>query len=248
MQPGVLGELLSQGFADERFCALDQTKAATKPVPPARPDGSLRHRLRRRRRHAAPKPRDNEGLSTTHLTTADRWGNVVTYTLTIEQTGGSALTVPGRGLPAQQRADRLRPRRRPSADAPNAPGRGKRPRSSMSPTIVTDSTAGRCSPLGSPGGSTIITTVLQVLLNRLDFGMSLPQAVAAPRASQRNTADVQAEPAFDRTGLAALRAHLRRPAGAGRDRRRHRHRASATAAGWSRWPSRCAAAAVTPGW
>jgi gamma-glutamyltranspeptidase/glutathione hydrolase len=45
--------------------------------------------------------------------------------------------------------------------------------------------------------------VLQVLLNKLDFGMSLPQAVAAPRASQRSTKDVQAEPGFDRTALAA---------------------------------------------
>ena len=50
--------------------------------------------------------------------------------------------------------------------------------------------------LGSPGGSTIITTVLQVLMNRLDLGMSLPKAVAAPRASQRNTANVTAEQAF----------------------------------------------------
>jgi gamma-glutamyltranspeptidase/glutathione hydrolase len=72
----------------------------------------------------------------------------------------------------------------------------------MAPTIVSDH--GRpVLATGSPGGSTIITTVLQVLLNRLDFGMSLPNAVAAPRASQRNTKDVQAEPAFDRTGLAA---------------------------------------------
>jgi gamma-glutamyltranspeptidase / glutathione hydrolase len=47
-----------------------------------------------------------------------------------------------------------------------------------------------------PGGSTIITTVFQILLNRIDFGMTLPEAVAAPRASQRNTAAVQAEPAF----------------------------------------------------
>jgi gamma-glutamyltranspeptidase/glutathione hydrolase len=70
----------------------------------------------------------------------------------------------------------------------------------MSPTIVTRH--GKVVlATGSPGGSTIITTVLQVLLNRFDFGMTLPQAVAAPRASQRNTKDVQAEPAFDRTGL-----------------------------------------------
>ena len=70
---------------------------------------------------------------------------------------------------------------------PNSVAGGKRPRSSMSPTIVTQ--AGR--PLltvGSPGGSMIITTVLQLLLDRLDAGMSLPQAIADPRASQRNGA------------------------------------------------------------
>ena len=50
--------------------------------------------------------------------------------------------------------------------------------------------------LGSPGGATIITTVLQMLVNHVDFGMSLPEAVAAPRASQRNAATTPAEPAF----------------------------------------------------
>ena len=200
MQPGVLNRLLSQGFADERFCALDQTKAATKPVPAGNPDGRYDTDCDGAVDTRRAATRDNEGLSTTHLTTADRWGNVVTYTLTIEQTGGSALTVPGRGFLLNNELTDfdLVPT---SADAPNAPGPGKRPRSSMSPTIVSDH--GRpVLATGSPGGSTIITTVLQVLLNRLDFGMSLPQAVAAPRASQRNTKDVQAEAAFDRTGLA----------------------------------------------
>jgi gamma-glutamyltranspeptidase/glutathione hydrolase len=65
----------------------------------------------------------------------------------------------------------------------------------MAPTLVTQ--AGR--PLltvGSPGGSTIITTVLQLLFDRIDRGMSIEQAIAAPRASQRNTASVTAEQAF----------------------------------------------------
>ncbi|MDQ1602064.1 MAG: gamma-glutamyltranspeptidase / glutathione hydrolase [Actinomycetota bacterium] len=200
MQPGVLGQLTSQGFADERFCSLDQTKAATKPVPAGTPDGSYDTNCDGVPDQSAAVA-DHEGLSTSHLTTADRWGNVVTYTLTIEQTGGSALTVPGRGFLLNNELTDfdLAPA---SPTAPNAPGGGKRPRSSMSPTIVTDH--GRpVLATGSPGGSTIITTVLQVLIDRLDFGMSLPQAVAAPRASQRNTADVQAEPAFDRAGLSA---------------------------------------------
>ena len=49
---------------------------------------------------------------------------------------------------------------------------------------------------GTPGGSTIITTVLQILLERFDLGKTLPQAIAAPRAAQRNGPTTQAEPAF----------------------------------------------------
>jgi gamma-glutamyltranspeptidase/glutathione hydrolase len=72
----------------------------------------------------------------------------------------------------------------------------------MSPTIVTD--GGR--PLltvGSPGGSMIITTVLQLLLDRIDAGMTLPDAISDPRASQRNGATTLAEPAFRASPLAA---------------------------------------------
>lgn len=67
----------------------------------------------------------------------------------------------------------------------------------MSPTIVLKGGEPWLA-LGSPGGSTIITTVLQVLLNRVDLGMSLPEAIAAPRASQQNTPDVEAERSFIR--------------------------------------------------
>jgi gamma-glutamyltranspeptidase/glutathione hydrolase len=65
----------------------------------------------------------------------------------------------------------------------------------MSPTIVMKN-GDPLLALGSPGGSMIITTVLQTLLNRFDFGMTLPQAIAAPRASQRNTAQTTAEQPF----------------------------------------------------
>jgi gamma-glutamyltranspeptidase/glutathione hydrolase len=65
----------------------------------------------------------------------------------------------------------------------------------MAPTIVL-SQGKPFLATGSPGGSMIITTVFQILLNRIDFGMTLPEAIAAARASQRNTATVQAEPAF----------------------------------------------------
>jgi gamma-glutamyltranspeptidase / glutathione hydrolase len=139
-----------------------------------------------------------EGPSTTHLTVSDKWGNVVSYTFTIEQTGGSAITVPNHGFILNNELTDFEP----VAGLANSPDGGKRPRSSMSPTIVT-SEGDPILALGSPGGSTIITTVLQVLVNDLDFGMTLPQAIAAPRASQRNTATTSAEPAFLQTPEAA---------------------------------------------
>jgi len=83
----------------------------------------------------------------------------------------------------------------PSETDPNSVEPGKRPRSSMSPTIVLDDGDVRF-VVGSPGGSTIITTVVQVLMNRIDLGMTLPEAVAAPRATQRNTVATLAEADF----------------------------------------------------
>ncbi len=210
MEPGVLGQLLSQPFADERFCQLDPTKAAAKPVAAGTADGNYDTDCNGTDDTAPFRASGTEGLSTTHLTTADRWGNVVSYTLTIEQTGGSGITVPGRGFLLNNELTDFSSD--PAAGDPNAPGGGKRPRSSMSPTIVLDGKTPVLA-LGSPGGSTIITTVLQVLLNRLDFGMSLPAAIGAPRASQRNTTSVQAEPAFDTSELTKFGHTFSEPAG-----------------------------------
>ena len=123
----------------------------------------------------------------------DKRGNVVAYTLTIEQTGGSGIVVPRRGFLLNNELTDFSAVY--DADDPNRIEGGKRPRSSMSPTIVLKDRRPVLA-LGSPGGSTIITTVLQILLNRLALGMSLPAALAAPRASQRNTATVTAEQAF----------------------------------------------------
>jgi gamma-glutamyltranspeptidase/glutathione hydrolase len=200
---GVLNELLSKGFAKERFCRIDPAHALTKPVAPGVPDGTYTGCA------AAPAATsDTAEHGTTNLTVADRWGNVVEYTLTIEQTGGNAMVVPGRGfLLNNELTDFNFTPTQGTAPDPNLPAPGKRPRSSMSPTILLKN--GRpFLATGSPGGSTIITTVLQTLVNRLDLKMSLPDAIAAPRATQRNTAAVQAEPAFlalpEAAALAAL--------------------------------------------
>jgi gamma-glutamyltranspeptidase / glutathione hydrolase len=164
--------LLSDSFAAERR-ALITDRAANAVVPPG-------------------DPTDNEGKSTTHLTVADRHGMVVSYTFTIESTGGNGIVVPGWGFLLNNELTDF------NYDDPshvNAPAGGKRPRSSMSPTIITRH--GRpYLAVGSPGGATIITTVLQILIDRLDLARSLPEAIAAPRVSQRNAVRSAAEPAF----------------------------------------------------
>jgi gamma-glutamyltranspeptidase / glutathione hydrolase len=188
----LLRELLDDGYAAERACQIDPAVALTKPVAPGNPDGQYGGCAT-----AAAGAEGNPGQSTTNLTVADRWGNVVEYTLTIEQTGGNAMVVPGRGFLLNNELTDFTFIQAPGAPPdPNLPAPNKRPRSSMSPTIVLDGHGKPFVALGSPGGATIITTVLQSLVNRIDLGMTLPEAMAAPRASQRNSATPQAEPAF----------------------------------------------------
>ncbi|MFK0025759.1 gamma-glutamyltransferase [Streptomyces sp. NPDC090798] len=183
-------ELLSQKYADSRACLIKDDAVLTSPLAPGDP-----------RRPAAcstggtAAPTTYEGENTTHLTVADKWGNVVSYTLTIEQTGGSGITVPGRGfLLNNELTDFSFTPANPAVHDPNLPGPGKRPRSSISPTIVLDRHSQPVVALGSPGGATIITTVLQTLTEFLDRGLPLVDAIAAPRASQRNAAQTELEP------------------------------------------------------
>ncbi|MFD7433016.1 gamma-glutamyltransferase [Streptomyces sp. NPDC059861] len=183
-------ELLSQRYADSRACLIKDDAVLTSPVAPGDPRNPAACAT-----GGTPAPTTYEGDSTTHLTTADRWGNVVSYTLTIEQTGGSGITVPGRGfLLNNELTDFSFTPANPAVPDPNLPGPGKRPRSSMSPTIVLDGHGRPVVALGSPGGATIITTVLQTLTGFLDRGLPLVDAIAAPRASQRNAAQTELEP------------------------------------------------------
>ena len=183
--------LLDPAYAATRSCLITRT-ALTSPVAPGNPYAPYGG-------CGSTGPQgtpDHEGTNTNHLVVADKWGNVVSYTNTIEQLAGTGMTVPGRGfLLNNEMTDFDFAPATPGAYDPNLPAPGKRPRSSMSPTIVLQD--GHFDfAIGSPGGSTIITTVLQVLIDHVDFGMSLPDAIAAPRASQRNTATTLAEPAF----------------------------------------------------
>jgi gamma-glutamyltranspeptidase/glutathione hydrolase len=183
-------QLLSKAFGASRACQIDPAKAGKSPAAPGNPysPGTCAATT-------AASTSDQEN-HTNHFVVSDRWGNVVSYTNTIEELGGSGIVVPGRGfLLNNELTDFNFAPTQGTAPDPNLPAAGKRPRSSMSPTIVLRDGKPFLA-LGAPGGSTIITTVLQILLDRIDFGMSLPDAIAAPRASQRNSATTTAEPAF----------------------------------------------------
>ena len=183
-----LAGLLSDSFAAERR-ALITDRAATSPVAPGDPYDNQKGGGKGAHASATiSHPRQ----STTHLVVSDSKGNVVSYTFTIESTGGNAVVVPGYGFLLN---NELTDFNYDSLTHPNHADGDKRPRSSMSPTIITRD--GRpFMAVGSPGGSTIPGTVLQVLLERLDLGSTLPEAIARPRAVQRNGATTTAEPAF----------------------------------------------------
>jgi gamma-glutamyltranspeptidase/glutathione hydrolase len=135
---------------------------------------------------AAPPPR-RESVNTTHLSVADRHGGLVALTTTLNFAYGNGVTVPGAGFLLNNEMD----------DFTVAPGRpnsfglvqgeanaitpGRRPLSSMAPTLVFRPDGTPWLATGSPGGSRIITTVAQVLLQRIVWGSNLATAVAAPR-------------------------------------------------------------------
>ncbi|WP_208276855.1 gamma-glutamyltransferase [Massilia oculi] len=192
--------LLSKKYAAERRALIDPRKAAPGAVAAGDPyryqdDPSIPLRTQ----PAAAIKLAPESAHTTHLTVSDKDGNVVAYTFTIESWGGSGIVVPGYGFLLNNELtdfdfDTTGPH-------PNVPEAGKRPRSSMAPTIALKGGKPAFS-IGSPGGSTIITTVLQTIVNHVDFGMPMDQALDAPRISQRNAAETSVEPGFARSAQA----------------------------------------------
>jgi len=189
--------LLDPKFAATRRCLVHQT-ALTSPVAPGDPFPPYQKCTSQ----GAPAATGNEGMHTNNIVTADKWGDVVGYTNTINFFGGSGETVPGYGflLNNEMTDFDFAP---PAAGAydPNLPAGGKQPRSSMGPAIALKNGTPAFT-VGAAGGSTIPTTILQIILNHVDFGMSLPAALAAPRVSQRNSATSLAEPAFYNSALA----------------------------------------------
>jgi len=145
----------------------------------------------------------SEGVHTTHYSVVDRWGNVVAVTTTINSYFGSMVAVDGAGFFLNNEMDDFSAK----PGAPNQFGLlgskansiqpGKRMLSSMTPTIVLKN-GKPFLVLGSPGGSTIITSVLQVILNVIDFGMNIQEAVDSPRIHHQWYPD---QIFFERRGL-----------------------------------------------
>jgi gamma-glutamyltranspeptidase/glutathione hydrolase len=127
------------------------------------------------------------GTNTTHISVVDRDGGLVATTTTLNTAYGNGISVPGAGFLLNNEMDDFTAK--PGAanayglrqGEQNAIAPGKRPLSSMTPTLVFTPAGEPLLATGSPGGSRIITTVLQVLLNRLVHGLNLASAVAAPR-------------------------------------------------------------------
>ncbi|MCC4271825.1 gamma-glutamyltransferase [Marinobacter nauticus] len=160
--------LTSKGYADQLRASIKADKA--------RPAGEI----------APGKPGPRESPETTHFSVVDRWGNAVSNTYTINFSYGSGITVAGAGFLLNNEMDDFSAK----PGVPNAYGLiggeankvepGKRMLSSMSPTIVRKDNRNFL-VTGSPGGSRIITTTLQVIMNVIDHNMNIQTAVSAPR-------------------------------------------------------------------
>lgn len=160
--------LTSKGYAEELRKSMDPEKA--RPASDINPG----------------QPAAWESPETTHFSVVDQWGNAVSNTYTINFSYGSGITVEGAGFLLNNEMDDFSAK----PGVPNAYGLiggeankvepGKRMLSSMSPTIVKKD-GKNVLVTGSPGGSRIITTTLQVILNVIDHDMNIQTAVSAPR-------------------------------------------------------------------
>ncbi len=166
-----LARLLDKGYAEKLRAAIDPAKAGvSKDIKPG----------------VAP----HEGSNTTHYSIVDVKGNAVAVTYTLNDWFGAKVTAAGTGVLLNNEMDDFTVKpgvanlyRLVQGEA-NAIAPGKRPLSSMSPTIVTKD--GRTVlVLGAPGGSRIITAVLHTIVNVIDYGMTVQEAVDAPRFHQQ---------------------------------------------------------------
>lgn len=171
-----LDRLLDKGYAEKIRAVIDPKKAGvSKDIKPGVPP--------------------HEGSNTTHYSIADKWGNAVSVTYTLNDWFGAKVTAAKTGVLLNNEMDDFTSK----VGVPNLYGLvqgeankiepGKRPLSSMSPTIV--SKDGKpVMVVGTPGGSRIITAVMLTMINAIDYGMNVQEAVDAPRFHQQWLPDV----------------------------------------------------------
>lgn len=207
--------LLSKAYATSRAPLIDLVKAPTAAATPGDPAAFQTDpsHLKAARDKSNPDDRDVKDAydnETTNIVVSDAKGNLVAYTCTIESEGGNAMVVPGYGFLLNNELTDFNMPADIASPHPNVAEPGKRPRSSISPTVVINKEGKPELVLGAPGGSTIITTVLQILVGYVDQKLPVDKALAAPRVSQRNSGDGSStvETAFlatpEATGLKAL--------------------------------------------
>lgn len=171
-----LDRLLDKGYAEKIRTVIDPKKAGvSKDIKPG----------------VAP----HEGSNTTHYSIVDKWGNAVSVTYTLNDWFGAKVAAAGTGVLLNDEMDDFTSK----VGVPNLYGLvqgeansiapGKRPLSSMSPTIMTKD-GKPVFVVGTPGGSRIITVVLHTILNVVDYGMNVQEAVDAPRFHQQWLPDV----------------------------------------------------------
>ncbi|RZL92867.1 MAG: gamma-glutamyltransferase [Variovorax sp.] len=177
-----LDRLLDKGYAEKIRAAIDPKRAGvSKDIKPG----------------VAP----HEGSNTTHYSIVDKWGNAVSVTYALNDWFGAKVTAAGTGMLLNNEMDDFTSK----IGVPNLYGLvqgeanaiapGKRPLSSMSPTILTKD-GKPVFVVGTPGGSRIITVVLHSILNVVDYGMNVQEAVDAPRFHQQWLPDVTNVEAF----------------------------------------------------
>jgi gamma-glutamyltranspeptidase/glutathione hydrolase len=164
--------LLSKAYMRSRMASFDPKRATpSADVTEGLPPGAV----------------PTESSETTHLSVVDAAGNAVSLTTTINDWYGSKVAVDGAGFLLNDEMDDFTakpgvPNLWGSVTAEtNAIAPGKRMLSSMTPTIVEDPAGELFLVVGTPGGPRIITTVFQTITGMIDFGLSLPEAVAASR-------------------------------------------------------------------
>jgi gamma-glutamyltranspeptidase/glutathione hydrolase len=171
-----LERLLDKGYAEKIRAVIDPKKAGvSKDIKPGVPP--------------------HEGSNTTHYSIVDQWGNAASVTYTLNDWFGAKVTAAKTGVLLNNEMDDFTAK----IGVPNLYGLvqgeanaiapGKRPLSSMSPTIVTQN-GKPVMVVGTPGGSRIITAVLHTILNTIDYGMTVQEAVDAPRFHQQWLPDV----------------------------------------------------------